>query len=372
MRTGWLLRDPRDRWAIAAGCGHAALLVAAPSIPVVALGIWWTGNTIAHHFVHRPLFHARAANALWSCVCTLLLGVPQRLWRDRHLAHHAGTAFRLRVDAGLIVECALLAAACTALALVAPALLLWTWLPGIALGLAICAVHGHTEHLGGTTTCRARWWNGLFCNDGYHVEHHAHPRLHWRDLPATTRQGTRTSRLPPVLRILDRPWLDLLERVVVRSRPLQRLVLSLHRRPLARLIRDHAAAFAPVRRVVVVGGGLFPRTAILLAELLPDAQIVVLDANRRHLALAHDRLPPRAEVRCRAYTPGERLDADLVVLPLALRGERAACYASPPAPLVLVHDWLLRRRGVGVAIPLLGKRINLVRGIAGTRIAEAG
>ena len=32
----------------------------------------------------------------------------------------------------------------------------------------------------------------------------------------------------------------------------------------------------PVRRIVVVGGGLFPRTPLVLARLIPDAEITVV------------------------------------------------------------------------------------------------
>jgi hypothetical protein len=54
---------------------------------------------------------------------------------------------------------------------------------------------------------------------------------------------------------------------------------------------------------------------------------------------------------------------DLVVVPLAFRGDRRRFYEAPPAPLVAVHDWLWRRRGAtGRRISsLLLKRLNLVR-----------
>jgi hypothetical protein len=58
---------------------------------------------------------------------------------------------------------------------------------------------------------------------------------------------------------------------------------------------------------------------------------------------------------------GEELDVDLLVVPLAFTGDRAAIYRQPPAPVVLVHDWFWRRRGSGVVVALtLLKRLNLV------------
>ncbi|PYK00569.1 MAG: hypothetical protein DME23_06780, partial [Verrucomicrobia bacterium] len=55
-------------------------------------------------------------------------------------------------------------------------------------------------------------------------------------------------------------------------------------------------------------------------------------------------------------------DVDLVVIPLAFIGDRSTIYQHPPAPMVLVHDWLWHRRGTGlvVSLPLL-KRLNLVK-----------
>ena len=47
---------------------------------------------------------------------------------------------------------------------------------------------------------------------------------------------------------------------------------------------------------------------------------------------------------------------------LAFIGDRSTIYQHPPAPMVLVHDWLWHRRGTGlvVSLPLL-KRLNLVK-----------
>ena len=42
---------------------HAALLTAAPSAPVIAIGLWWNANTISHYFIHRPFFGRRGANS---------------------------------------------------------------------------------------------------------------------------------------------------------------------------------------------------------------------------------------------------------------------------------------------------------------------
>src|ERR1700737_3449724 len=86
---------------------HAAVLVAWPVAPVISLGVWWNSNTIAHNFIHRPFFRSAALNRLFSAGLSVLLGIPQTLWRERHLAHHAELPWRLRVSRQLVIETAL-------------------------------------------------------------------------------------------------------------------------------------------------------------------------------------------------------------------------------------------------------------------------
>ena len=80
---------------------HGALLLARPSIPLIAVALWWNANTISHNFIHLPFFRSRALNRLFSWYLTALLGIPQTLWRERHLAHHGrnGARRKLRVRA---------------------------------------------------------------------------------------------------------------------------------------------------------------------------------------------------------------------------------------------------------------------------------
>jgi hypothetical protein len=52
----------------------------------------------------------------------------------------------------------------------------------------------------------------------------------------------------------------------------------------------------------------------------------------------------------------------LLVIPLSFVGDRRVIYDLPPAPAVLVHDWIWRSRGESVVVSwLLLKRLNLVR-----------
>src|SRR5262249_4824618 len=153
------------------------------------------------------------------------------------------------------------------------------YLPGYLLGLGLCWLQGHYEHHRGTISHHGRLYNLLFFNDGYHVEHHERPGLHWTRLPGAARAEVPTSPWPAVLCWLE--WFALagLERLVVRSPLLQRFVLVRHRAAFARLLPPLPEG----ARVVIVGGGLFPRTLLVLRELLPGASFTVLDRDAGHL-----------------------------------------------------------------------------------------
>jgi len=164
-----------------------------------------------------------------------------------------------------------------------------------------------------------------------------------------------------VLRWLELAGLDGLEELVCRSPLLQRFVLLAHERALAKLL----SMIPRPRRVVIVGGGLFPRTALALRRLVPEATLTLVDAREDRLERANGWL--NNEVECvsafctAANLPQLTNEADLVVVPLALRGRRIEFYQNPPARNVLIHDWLWHPRGQSVVVSwLLLKRLNLV------------
>ena len=346
---------------------HGAVLAAFPSAPLIAVGVWWNSNTISHNFVHRPFFRRRGSNLLFGVYLSLLLGIPQAWWRARHLAHH-GIPDRRGVDRReLALQVTLVAASWALLAFYAQAFFVHAYLPGFAAGLVLCAVHGHYEHAGGTISHYGALYNLLCFNDGYHVEHHQHPGVGWKRLPAY-RDGSTTaaSVWPAPLRWLDVFSLTTLERIAVRSLLARRFLVATHQKAF----RAFDAQVRSARRIAIVGGGLFPRTAIVLRTLHPRLELVVIDADRDHLEYARRMISDDRVTFVHArYAGGSGLQncgaalqgCDLLIIPLAFDGDRNALYSNPPAPTVIVHDWLWRKRGASRIIsPWLLKRLNVV------------
>ena len=357
MNTGVLRHSTRDALLVALAAAHGALLLTVPSAPLIAIGIWWNANTIAHNFIHLPFFRSRRTNAVFSAYLSLLLGLPQTIWRDRHLAHHAGRAWRFRWSKRMALEIFLVVALWAIIATRGHELF-FTWVAGWIGGMVLCQLQGHFEHVRGTVSHYGTPYNLLFFNDGYHVEHHAHPAAHWSTLPRYADTATERSRWPAVLRWLDSHPLDLCERLVVRSRALQRFVIEQHERAFRQLL----AQLPPVTRVTIVGGGIFPRTALVLRHLLPTAEITIIDRSADNLRSANRFLGGDIRVLTAEYAPAQGEDTDLLVVPLAFEGDRSQFYEAPSARAVAVHDWLWRSGGTASAVVslLLLKRLNLV------------
>jgi len=362
---GVLRYSPWDGVLIALSGLYATLLLWTPSSPLFAIGLWWTANTVAHNFIHTPFFRSRAANRAFACYLSALMGFPQGVWRARHLRHHRESApgkgapdrRPTRWTAEIAVESGIVLGMWLTMIAFAPWFFVSVYVPGYLVGLGLCQLQGHFEHAGGTTSHYGWLYNRLFFNDGYHVEHHRHPGAHWTRLPFSADPQAHRSRWPPVLRWLDAISLESLERVALRSPILQRYLIASHERAFRRLLLQVPQA----RRITIVGGGLFPRTALILRRLLPGATLSIVDAQREHLEIAARFFDGDVELRHQFFDARSEDDADLLIVPLSFIGDRRAVYEHPPARTVLVHDWLWRPHGGSVRISwLLLKRLNLV------------
>jgi hypothetical protein len=194
-----------------------------------------------------------------------------------------------------------------------------------------------------------------------------------------TRAEDVASALPPMVRPMEswaiRPrillnriaagLLNALERVTFDVGMVRRFMILKHRRAFAAVLPTHERA--QLRAVTIVGGGLFPRTVLVLGNLLPNAQFTLVDADLAHLERARALLERESALLRVRYVHARfegalSGDCDLLVLPLAFCGDRDRVYRNPPARLVAVHDWIWRKKARGVWISMfLLKRLNVLR-----------
>jgi hypothetical protein len=332
---------------------HGIVLTRWAVAPIIAVGVWWNSNTISHNFIHRPFFRERLMNAMFSAYESALLGIPQALWRDRHLAHHAGIRRRPRVTPQLVGETLVVLAVWLTAVWLDPVFFLTIYLPGYFVGLAMCAMQGHFEHARGTTSHYGVIYNCLFFNDGYHFEHHANPATHWTKLPQERASSAFASRWPALIRWLECLNLETLEKLELWCPVLQRFVLRTHRRAFSQFLPQ----LPDVRR----RGGLFPRSALILRELMTGARVVdrcEFQETRSCATVLPSGHRVRERALCARRTEQFRPPCDSALV----SSDDAMIYQQPPARGVLVHDWIWRRRGTSKVVSLLLlKRVNLVR-----------
>jgi fatty acid desaturase len=160
--------------------GYADSTFAALWVAFYSISICWSSNTISHIHLHGPLFGQRWINRLFSFYLSILLGIPQSLWRERHLRHHAGqpTKWKSRPFFRYLPhEIGAISAWWAIMSLLDTSFFLKIYIPSYALGLALCSIQGRYEHrlrgqirLAGVSYY-SRIYNIIWLNDGYHFEH---------------------------------------------------------------------------------------------------------------------------------------------------------------------------------------------------------
>ena len=207
-------------------------------LPICLFLFWYNGLVASHSFVHTPWFKSDHLNRLYLALNSINIGLPQIHYAHEHLLHHrygndrpggdgltqdptstfAGGhqgqhesmlsycffgPFRLDLFGSFQEICRRGGAKQLALESVAcllgfGTLLLLSWhyvvmllVPVLYLGWVLEHIENYYEHFGGepedryanSTSYYGRLYNALFCNEGYHQEHHLRPNVHWLNRP---------------------------------------------------------------------------------------------------------------------------------------------------------------------------------------------
>ena len=348
-RTGIWRFSRRDAILVLLAALHGVVLVVWPVAPLIAVAYGGTPTPLRTISSTGPFFDRPRMNRVFSAALSVLLGIPQTLWRDRHLAHHAGVEWRLRLSRQLGVETALVLCLWTALACLQPRFFLLVYLPGFLAGLGLCAaaralgtrsgaayqpLRAHLQFLDLTTvitpsTTPILRFTGPSCGSASSpapLPAVGRPLLRWLDVPAAGGSRVPCAALAPLAAL--RP-------AIVTDEPLQALLPQL---------RTIAARHDCGRRAFSEDGADSQRTSSRRRTSRSSIPI------RGNLETAREFLGGDIEYRNERYVPGESRDCDLTVIPLC-SGWRPRGDLSPSAfATVLVHDWIWRRRGAGAIV----------------------
>jgi fatty acid desaturase len=201
-----------------------------------ALALGWSLDSVAHNFIHNPFFRSPLLNRITEFALSLDLGTPQTMYRFVHMRHHAGNSDRPGPDGQTIDPISIYRYGANGVAepmlpyvflqfwrddgpftvarkirakrpeearralqefwlmiavYATMAVVHWQFIvllaPFYYLGQCFSMLIAYYEHLGGKpeqppamgVSTYAPLYNLLFLNNGYHAEHHQHPKWHW-------------------------------------------------------------------------------------------------------------------------------------------------------------------------------------------------
>ncbi|MDP7035025.1 MAG: fatty acid desaturase [Planctomycetota bacterium] len=234
----------------------------------IFLGLFWYNPIIStHNFLHTPFFRWNSWNSLYRAINSINLGLPQILYRYHHLNHHRHNNDPVDLSGQTQDNSSTFAYGregkhesvipYSALGLFRPSttqayleaqkkgqlpqfffellmslsgLSIMTWLswqfflffyvPTFYFGWFLAHMENYYEHYGANPHSRyadsisfyGSFYNFLFCNEGYHQEHHLRPQVHWVKRPAILvefneqlNESSRfVSKVPPILGFLER------------------------------------------------------------------------------------------------------------------------------------------------------------------------
>nr|RNJ65774.1 MAG: fatty acid desaturase [Leptolyngbya sp. IPPAS B-1204] len=212
-------------------------------VPLCVFLFWYNGLVASHNFVHTPWFQSNFLNRIYAALNSLNIGLPQSHYHLEHLKHHRYgndrpdqngltkdptstfahgkngqhedmvsycflglfrtdlvESFQEIVKRGGAKQLSFELITCV-LGLVVYLALSWQYflflyLPCFYLGWVLEHLENYYEHFGGmpedkyanSTSYYGKLYNSLFCNEGYHQEHHLRPNVHWLDRPQTRQE----------------------------------------------------------------------------------------------------------------------------------------------------------------------------------------
>lgn len=234
--------------------------------PVGVMMFWYNVAVATHNFLHTPWSPNKTMNRIYGALNSINLGLPQTLYRFHHFNHHRYENDRRGTDGltcdhsstfaygvngrheHVIAYCSLglfrrgtaaailkarqtgkmgvvwfetltVAAALVAFLSASWKFTIFFYLPVFYFGWCLAHLENYYEHYGASPEIRCansvsyygRLYNMLFCNEGYHQEHHLQPQVHWTSRPQVREKlqmcqdaaNCIASAFPPLLGFLD-------------------------------------------------------------------------------------------------------------------------------------------------------------------------